>query len=146
MAPASAQTWATATSTNATNGRVIIFRYIDTFAPGFNKASQPVRAIIQWKYTIEANKGMPTVEERQRMDAMEDFLDPELEKDGFASLALVSTGERLREWIYYCKSEDEFMRRLNKALGGRPKVPIEVLLAPDAQWKSYEDFKHGVAK
>lgn len=146
MAPASAQTWATATSTHATNGRVIIFRYIDTFAPGFNKASQPERAIIQWKYTVEANKGMPTVEERQRMDAMEDLLEPELEKGGFATLALVSTGERLREWIYYCKNQDEFMQRLNKALGGRPKVPIEVLLATDVQWKSYEDFKHGLAK
>jgi hypothetical protein len=144
--PVSAQTWATATSTHATNGRVIVFRYIDTFAPGFDQKSQPHRAIIQWKYPVEANKGMPTVEERQRMDALENLLEPVMDKDDFATLALVSTGEHLREWIYYCRNDDEFMTRLNKALAGNPPFPIEIQLAEDAQWQSYDDFKRGLAQ
>ena len=80
------------------------------------------------------------------MDAMEDLLQPKVAKDGFATLALVSTGEHLREWIYHCKDEDEFMLRLNKALGGTPRFQIQVLLAGDEQWESYGDFKNGLAK
>ena len=79
------------------------------------------------------------------MDALEDLLEPELAKDGFATLALVSTGENLREWIYYCRNADEFMQRLNKALGGHPGFPIDVLLETDSHWNSYEEFKRGLA-
>jgi Family of unknown function (DUF695) len=141
---AHAQTWATATSTNQSNGRVIIFRYIDVFAPSFNRSSQPARIILAWKYQSE--KGMPVLEERQRMDLMEDALEPLMEKDGFATLALVSTGENLREWTYYAKSENEFMARLNKALAGKPAFPIEVHTATDPKWAMYEKFKAGVQK
>jgi hypothetical protein len=141
---AHAQTWATATSTNQSNGRVIIFRYVDVFAPSFNRSSQPARIILAWKYQSE--KGMPVLEERQRMDLMEDALEPLMEKDGFATLALVSTGENLREWTYYAKSEDEFIARLNKALAGKPAFPIEVHTATDPKWAMYEKFKTGVQR
>ena len=80
---AHAQTWATATSTNKSNGRVIIFRYLDVFVPSFNPSSQPARIILAWKYQSE--KGMPVLDERQRMDLMEDALEPLMEKDGFAT-------------------------------------------------------------
>jgi hypothetical protein len=139
---AHAQTWATATSTNPSNGRVIIFRYIDVFAPSFKRSNQPARIILAWKYQSE--KGMPVLEERQRMDLMEDALEPLMERDGFATLALVSSGENLREWTYYAKSEGEFMARLNKALAGKPAFPIEVHTAADSKWAMYEKFKAGV--
>lgn len=87
---------------------------------------------------------MPALEERERMDAMEDALSPVLEKDGFATLALVSTGENLREWTFYVKSEDGFMRRLNQALAGKAPFPIQVHMAPDPQWSTYETFRGGV--
>ena len=141
---AHAQTWATATSTNQSNGRVIIFRYLNEFGPSFNRSSQPDRIILAWKYQSE--KGMPVLEERQRMDLMEDALEPQMEKDGFATLALVSTGENLREWTYYAKSEGEFMARLNKALAGKSAFPIDVHKAADPKWAMYEKFKAGVQK
>lgn len=141
---AHAQTWATATSTNQSNGRVIIFRYINEFSPSFNRSSQPDRIILAWKYQSE--KGMPVLAERQRMDLMEDALEPLMEEDGLATLALVSTGENLREWTYYAKSEREFMARLNKALAGKPVFPIEVHIAADPKWNMYEKFKAGVQR
>jgi hypothetical protein len=89
------QMWATAISTNVHNGRKIIFRYAKAFAPTFNRASQPIRIIIVWKYQSES--GQPITEEHQRMNLLEDVLEPVLNEDGFATLALVSTGEDLRE-------------------------------------------------
>lgn len=77
------------------------------------------------------------------MDLLEDTLKPVLDQD-FATLALVSTGEDLREWIYYAKSEDEFMARLNFAFAGMPPFPVEIHIAHDPKWETYQQFKTGV--
>jgi uncharacterized protein DUF695 len=135
-------TWATATSTNAATGRKIIFRYAEQLKPTFNRASQPIRIIIVWKYQSES--GQPIAEDHQQMNLLEDALESALEEDHFATLALVSTGEDLREWTYYTKSDDEFMNRLNYALGGMPAFPVEIHSAPDPNWEVYERLRGGV--
>ena len=135
----SAQVYATAISGNQSNGRVIVFRYIHDFGPGFDRATLPDRVILVWKY--QSAGGMPAVEERQRMDALEDAVDPVVSRDRFATLVLVSTGENLREWIFYTRSQDEFLKRLNRALAGRPAFPIEIHTAADPQWTTFEKFK-----
>jgi len=137
-----AAVWATATSTHATNGRVIVFRYVKEFRAGFVKSSLPDRVILVWRY--ESQSGLPATAEREAMDRLEDLLAPAVEKPGFAMLALVSTGENLREWIYYAKSEKEFLQALNSALALQPRVPIEVHAAPDPKWSTYERFRQGV--
>jgi len=106
--------WATAISTNAHNRRKIIFRYAKELSASFDQASQPVRIIIVWKYQSE--DGQPAAEVYRPMNLLEDALESALDQDRFATLALVSTGEGLREWTYYARSEDEFTARLNYAL------------------------------
>jgi hypothetical protein len=138
------QRWATAVSTNAQNGRKIIFRYAEQLTPTFDRASQPVRIILVWRY--KSDGGLPNSEDNQQMNLFEDVLQPVLGEDRFATLALVSTGENLREWTYYAKSEDEFMARLNRAFAGMPAFPIEIHSASDASWDMYEQFKAGVRK
>lgn len=137
-----AKTWGTATSRNHETGRVIVFRYVNELDTGFDRASQPVRVIIVWKY--KGTNGMPVPRERARMDAMEDLLGPAIEADGFSTLALVSTGEDLREWIYYTKSEEGFFIRLNEALGRQPDFPIEIHVTDDPQWSNYQEFVDGL--
>jgi Family of unknown function (DUF695) len=145
--PASAQSgdavvWATAISKHANNGREIIFRYVKDFRTGFEKSSLPDRVIIAWRY--ESKSGMPATAEREAMDRMEDLLAPVVEKPGFAMLALVSTGENLREWIYYAKSEQAFLEALNTALARQQRLPLEIHAAPDSQWSTYQRFREGV--
>lgn len=57
------------------------------------------------------------------MEELEAALAPVVEEGGFATLALVSTGENLREWIYFTQSGEEFSiastrrwRRINSRL------------------------------
>ena len=76
----------------------------------------------------------------QDMDQLEDALAPQLEEDGFATLAIVSTGDGLREWTYYAESADEFMERLNVALSDSSPFPIELHDALDPDWHYYTDF------
>jgi hypothetical protein len=137
-----AAVWATAISRHATNGRVMIFRYVKEFQPGFERSSLPDRVILVWRYASES--GLPASVEREAMDRLEDLLAPVVERTGFAMLALVSTGENLREWTYYTKSEAEFLQVLNRALAQQPRFPLEIHAAPDAKWATYERFRQGV--
>jgi hypothetical protein len=135
-------TWATATSTHAANGRVIVFRFAKDFRPGFNRGSLPERVILVWRY--QSQSGMPAAAEREAMDRLEDLLAPIVETPGQAVLSLVSTGENLREWTYYAKSEGEFLYELNRVTAGNPRFPIEIHAAPDPAWLTYERFRRGV--
>jgi len=134
--------WATATSVEKSTGRVIIFRYIKDFMPQFLRTDYPDRVAIVWQY--QSASGMPQLPERENMDRLEDLLSSKLEAASLATLVLVSTGENMREWIYYTKSGDDFMARLNSELGNEKPFPIETHAAPDPEWKSYEDFRMGV--
>jgi len=136
------QSWATAISTDLQTDRRIIFRYAEAFGPTFDRTSQPIRIFIVWKYKSE--RGQPMAEELQRMNILEDALEPVLNRDHFATLALVSTGEDLREWTYYAKSEDEFMARLNFAFAGMSPFLVEIHIAHDPSWETYERFRAGV--
>ena len=95
----SVRVWATAISAHAQNGRKIFFRYAKELNLAFDPASQPFRIIIVWKY--ESETGQPFTDDHQRMNELEDLLEAALNRDRFATLALVSTGEGLREWTYY---------------------------------------------
>ena len=130
--------WATAVSTNRDNGRKIVFRYAKEFSADFDRASQPTRIIIVWRYQSES--GQPAAEDHQQMNLFEDALSA-LQDDSFATLALVSTGENVREWIYYAKSEAEFEARFDHAVKDMPAFPIEIHVASDPTWDTYQQFK-----
>src|SRR5262249_10303479 len=121
--------WATATSKQESTGRVVVFRYARSFRETFARATYPVRVILVWKY--ESQSGMPKTSEREAMDRMEDLLEPRCEELSVSVLALVSTGENVREWIFYAKTEDLFFAALNEALAGEPEFPIEIHAGPD---------------
>ena len=134
--------WATATSKQESTGRTIVFRYAKEFRKGFQAAKLPERIIIVWKYRSET--GMPSAEERKSMDRMEALIAPLVDKAGLSLLSLVSTGENLREWIFYTKSEQYFFEEFNSALAGQPQFPIEIHVAPDPTWATYKKFRNGV--
>lgn len=137
-ANAADKVWSIAQSKNPSNGHVIVFRYISEFAPGFSRAKQATRVIILWRYQSEG--GMPSQVERKQMDELEDLLQPAIEATGIATLAIVSTGEGLRDWTYYVTSEEVFFRKLNEALKSKPKFPVEIHVGPDVKWSTYEQF------
>lgn len=131
-----AEMWTLAVSKHKSDDRVVIFRYVSEFAPGFERAAKPRRVILVWRYDSE--KGMPSTEEQARMNALEDMLQPMAESQDQAILVLVSTGNNLREWTYYAKSEEQFIAGINQALAGEPPFPIEIHSAPDPRWSTYE--------
>lgn len=138
----SARSWGTIVTHN--DDMAIIYRYVEAFHDGWDLASQPDRIIIAWRY--ENPTGMPSPTEREQMEELEAALEPVVEEEGFATLALVSTGENLREWIYYTQSGEDFFNRLNTALADRPRFPIEIRSAPDPAWGTYAGFMAALPK
>lgn len=139
--PSIAQVWATAISRNNSDDTAIVYRYLKEFRKDFLRSRQPERIIVTWHY--QGNKGMPSLDERVRMNELEDALAP-LQQDGFSTLALVSTGNNLKEWTYYAQNEGEFFRRLNEALSSKQPFPIEIHASPDPLWTTLEKFSASV--
>jgi hypothetical protein len=136
------RTWAAAVSKQQSTGRAIIFRYVQKFPPSFVQRDFPDRVIIGWRYKSET--GMPSASEREQMEQLENLLAPAVEANALSTLALVSTGEGLREWIFYTQSESSFMAKLNESLRAGPRFPIEIHAAADPTWKTYQTFKEGI--
>jgi len=134
--------WAMAVSEQVGTDRAIVFRYADKFRDGFQRSAFPDRVILVWKY--RSDSGMPGPTEGQAMDLLENLLEPLVEKSGVSVLTLVSTGENLREWTFYARTEREFLAELNKALAGQPRFPIEIHAGPDPDWSTYDRFRNGL--
>ena len=143
MSPTSdIQEWATAVSRHATEDKAIVYRYASKFSSAFSRGTQPDRIDVIWEYA--APSGMPSPDERERMDELEDLLAPTIEAAGFASLVLVSTGENVRMWMYYAVSQEAFVQKLNVALRGRPVFPIDLTFDRDPNWEAFDAFLSGV--
>jgi hypothetical protein len=78
------------------------------------------------------------------MYELEDRLAANVENTGRGRLVLISTGENVRLWTYYAKSDSEFRVALSGALVPARKFPIEVTSKLDPAWAEYERFKAGV--
>lgn len=136
-----AKTWATAIATRPSDGRKIVYRFIQEYSPRFDRSKYPVRITLSWRYSSET--GMPSVPERESMDGLEDVITPQLEPP-VASLALVRTGNNLRQWTFYASSEATFRTRLEQVLKTGASRPIEVDAQPEPRWDTYEQFVQGV--
>ena len=136
------ETWAIATAKG--EGGTIVYRFIDTLGPkAGERVAQPDRITLTWRYDADANNGMPTDDDKAGMDQLEDLLEPAVEIAGFSNLALVRTGDGVREWTYYARSGHEFLERMKAVLPGHPQFAGKVLVevAADPGWSAYEDFR-----
>ncbi|WP_110188006.1 DUF695 domain-containing protein [Pokkaliibacter plantistimulans] len=136
--------WAMASAKNEQQQTTLVFRYLKGLPPGFATAEQPVKITIDWKY--QSANGMPDTATSTRMSEMEKLLEPLVNSWGFATLALVSTGQGDKQWIYYAKSEEGFFSRMNQALAGLPRLPLEIQAEQEPGWDSYKDFISGLHK
>lgn len=87
---------------------------------------------------------MPAIAEREHMDAMEDALETADGTGSSVTPVIVSTGNNVRQWIYYVQSRQEFVDRLKVTLQKMPGLPLEVRSERDPEWKTYEAFKASV--
>ncbi len=118
----------------------VIIRIVDGWGSVSPRSRQPERAVLVWNYAPEG-RGMPSEDDHARMNDLEDRLNPAVEADGRSTLVMVSTGDGVREWLYYTQSREHFMEALNGALSDQPPYPIEIFLDSDPEWRDYEEIR-----
>lgn len=98
-----------------------------------------IRIEVTWKYT-PASDGMPSEEESETMEKVQEALQEVLRKDPVAVLTGIYTGDGSRDWVFYSLSTHIFGKKLNEALEPFPLLPITVYCENDPQWEEYDEM------
>lgn len=128
-------------TTGQLDGNPLIFR-IRGEPPAFaGRASFGELLAVTWPYESPDVHGMPAEEVVARMGELEDLLQPALEEAELAFLAVVVTGNGIREWQWYACDLDRVMQRVNEILADREPFVVEFVSQPDPEWKWYERYR-----
>lgn len=119
--------------------RPVILRLLSAMPTASDPKDYPSLAVISWTYD-GGESGMPSTEENARMRELEDILEAKIEKKKICIQTASRTGNGLREWNYYARSEEAFMAALNDALGHLPPFPIAIACYHEPDWRSFRDL------
>ena len=101
--------------------------------------------IVSWKYNGKENNGMPENEINKRMILLEDTIGKSMKTSKIFLHAYSRTGNNLKELVYYCTNQTDFMALLNKTLQHHEDYPIEIDFYEDKDWREFkqvlDDFK-----
>lgn len=138
----------TPNSTNMDNKWIISTHYENNFpvimklikeVPNENTMKRlPYLTIISWKYNGGNCNGMPEQEVNNKMITFEDAIESAMENTNTFTSVYTRTGSNLKEFVYYCTKQNEFMDSLNQSLQYHEAYPIEINFYEDKEWI---DFK-----
>lgn len=124
--------------------RPVIFKYLDPL-PGLSvRSAYPSLVVVSWSYDGSDRNGMPPDHVNKRMIELEDALDL-IEEAGVAMMVYSKTGDDLKEFAMYARSQKLFMEHLNTVSAAHPIYPIQVNLYQDAEWRDYSAFRESVS-
>jgi hypothetical protein len=127
-------------STGTDNGKPVIIRGREDLNNFIESGLYNERIEMVWSLEDPTENGLPSPEVGIFMGKIEDTLIETLEKDLQSVLTVVYTHDNIRSWIFYSKSVNVFLERLNVALAEYPKIPIEILNNTDKEWDTYNQF------
>jgi Family of unknown function (DUF695) len=121
------------------DGRKIMIRARAQVPQGIATDDYPLLVNLYWRVAAPSQSGMPSAEELEKMLTMDELLNqmdgPEI---GFMMFSV--TGNMRKEWIWYVRSDAEFVRDLNQCLAGHEPFPIEIETAPARGWANYDEI------
>lgn len=98
----------------------------------------PRRLTITWIFDSGNSSGLPSSEQIDDMRAFEDAIIDALDPDRCGVLAFVFTGDGVRQWHFYIRNTQEVGKRINAALSGFPRLPIELSAEDDDDWSELQ--------
>ena len=127
-------------ATGSDNGFPMIVRFRNKIPEGVQPSDYPHLMAIAWSYEPQTN-GMPSREITHQMEEFENLLDKGLEsrREAFMTVAVTCNGRR--EWQWYARDQDHFIRLLNSALAGRSPFPVQISHQDDKEWAAYQRFQ-----
>jgi hypothetical protein len=108
------------------------------FPMSFPRAAYPARLNIFWEMNSPHPSGLASPEDIERMHTFEDRLVSVMEPHA-AVLAMVMTGRGEREFVFFTKSTEEFMRLLGSMPQESMRYPIKIHAADDPNWSYFKN-------
>lgn len=97
---------------------------------------------VTWPYTSDSP--MPTKDVQAQQNAFDIALDELSGGNGYAELVQVSTGNGVKEWLYYTTDVEAFGASFNRLLEGHPRYPVTLQFEQDPEWRIWGDFVESV--
>jgi Family of unknown function (DUF695) len=129
--------WSIVTLRNEELGQAAVMRVRFERPNRGDLATLHLAIVVKWPY--ESANQMPPPEANEQQLQFERALDPLMPSE-FSELAHVSTGVGLKEWIFYARDKEVFMRRFNELLAGHPIYPLEIEFYDDPNWQVWADL------
>lgn len=130
--------WFTALSENE-KGELITVQGRDELTEFIQSGKLKERVEITWKYQPEVQH-LPSNEEAERMEMVEELLRKAMEKDKLAILTGIYTGGGEKIWVFYTRTIRVFGERLNEVLSAYELFPISIYTELDPEWEEYLDM------
>ncbi len=96
--------------------------------------------IVKWDYIPESAAGMPPEKTKHEMDLFEREIGELTAENDNSYLMVVATGMGIREWHFYVKEYDIFIKRFNGLLKKAKEFPIDIEYYHDPEWNNWRDF------
>ena len=119
----------------------VVYKFVNKAPTDAERKALPLLAVIYWEYDGGDNNGMPPKAINDRMIALEDALESQVEKAEVCKFAYSRTGDNLKEIIYYIRDQDQFMKALNDALAELDRSPFEVKFYMDPEWGDFNGVR-----
>lgn len=103
----------------------------------------PTAIEISWPY--DSATVFPESGENQRMVAFEEAIEELTSENGHTELVQVSTGNGVKEWLFYSHDREAFMSRMNTLLRDHPRYPLEIKFYDDPSWQIWSETHDALA-
>jgi hypothetical protein len=127
------------------NDLPVIMKFVNELPDNKVMSKLTFLTVISWKYDGTENNGMPLDEINQRMIILEDAIENSMSSSKIFTHVYSRTGNNLKEFSYYTKSQDDFMKMLNITLEKHAEYPIGINFYEDKEWSDFKkvisDFK-----
>ena len=128
------------------DGAPVILKLVNELPEDAVRGDLPWLAVLSWKYDGSSRNGFPVEADLGRMMRLEKAIEDSVEAKGVLRHAYSRTGNNLKELVYYIRDRNDFLGRLNAALRGHERYPIEINFYDDAQWKDFRMILDGIAR
>jgi hypothetical protein len=98
--------------------------------------------VIKWAYPRQEGTPLPPVEVLEEMEVFGEAVVGLAWATGCSYLMNVGTGLGSRQWCYYTRDRDDFMRRFNALLAGHNRYPVDIKFYDDPGWKLWLDLRY----
>jgi len=130
--------WGVATAMD--NDRPLIIRVRYSMPDWCDKSK--FAALMAFSWPFESESGMPDSDTNEAQMKLEDIIEQHFEPKLVAALAVVVTGNGVKEWQLYANDKDAFMALVNSTFPVNQPFPIQIECQDDPEWQGYATFRN----